>query len=180
MSKYDYDDYDDDLADKFEERRSRKKKKKRWNPNAKWGIALIIELIIIMGLGYGIVRVYLHDKYQKFDHVNDMKEEELEKLQAESVKSIRTASARRISFFALFFMVVCSPLIYSSTKKQLIGRVPKDCPAASETFMRFISKCQNQTLIIVKKCRISRIVVRTRSKKDASLLLNPSSGTHTA
>ena len=78
MSKYDYDDYDDDLADKFEERRSRKKKKKRWNPNAKWGIALIIELIIIMGLGYGIVRVYLHDKYQKFDHVNDMKEEELE------------------------------------------------------------------------------------------------------
>jgi len=78
MSKYDYDDYDDDLADKFEERRSRKKKKKRWNPNAKWGIALIIELIIIMGLGYGIVRVYLHDKYQKFDHVNDMKEEELD------------------------------------------------------------------------------------------------------
>ena len=66
MSKYDYDDYDDDLADKFEERRSRKKKKKRWNPNAKWGIALIIELIIIMGLGYGIVRVYLHDKYIPF------------------------------------------------------------------------------------------------------------------
>ena len=78
--------------------------------------------------------------------VETLKEEELEKLQAESVKSIRTASARRISFFALFFMVVCSPLIYSSTKKQLIGRVPKDCPAASETFMRFISKCQNQTI----------------------------------
>lgn len=43
--------------------------------------------------------------------VETLKEEELEKLQAESVKSIRTASARRISFFALFFMVVCSPLI---------------------------------------------------------------------
>lgn len=78
MSKYDYDDYDDDLADKIEERRSRKKKKKRMSSTTKWAIALIIELILIVCLGYGIMRAYLHQKYQKFDHVKDMTVEELE------------------------------------------------------------------------------------------------------
>ena len=77
MSK-DYEDYDDDLADKIEERRPRRKRRRKWSSNAKWGVALILELIVIMLLGYGILRVYLHQKYAKFDHVNDMSEEELE------------------------------------------------------------------------------------------------------
>ena len=78
MSKYDYDDYDDDLADKIEESKKKKKKKKRMSSTTKWAIALIIELILIVCLGYGIMRAYLHQKYQKFDHVKDMTVEELE------------------------------------------------------------------------------------------------------
>ena len=77
MSKYDYDEMDEDLADKLDERRGRRKKKKV-KSNVKWAIALVVELIIIMFLSYGILRVYLHNKYQKFDHVKDMKEEELD------------------------------------------------------------------------------------------------------
>ena len=77
MSKYDYDEMDEDLADKLDDRRGRRKKKKV-KSNVKWAIALVVELIIIMFLSYGILRVYLHNKYQKFDHVNDMKEEELD------------------------------------------------------------------------------------------------------
>jgi LCP family protein required for cell wall assembly len=77
MSKYDYDEMDEDLADKLDDRRGRRKKKKV-KSNVKWAIALVVELIIIMFLSYGILRVYLHNKYQKFDHVKDMKEEELD------------------------------------------------------------------------------------------------------
>lgn len=77
MSKYDYDEMDEVLADKLDERRGRRKKKKV-KSNVKWAIALVVELIIIMFLSYGILRVYLHNKYQKFDHVKDMKEEELD------------------------------------------------------------------------------------------------------
>ena len=77
MSK-DFDENDDDLADKIEERRTRKKRRKPWSTNAKWGIALLLELIIIILLRYGIIRVYLHQKYTKFDHVNDLTVDELE------------------------------------------------------------------------------------------------------
>ena len=45
MSK-DFDENDDDLADKIEERRPRRKKRKRWSSNAKWGVALLVELIV--------------------------------------------------------------------------------------------------------------------------------------
>ena len=74
----DFDDYDDDLADKLEDRRKKKRKKKRWSSNAKWGIALLVELIVIIFMGYGIFRVILHEKYQMFDHVMDLSEEDLE------------------------------------------------------------------------------------------------------
>ncbi len=79
MSRDDFDEMDERLADKLDNPRPKgKRRKKRKNPMAKWGVALIIELLIIMVLGYGIVKVIVHDKYQKFDHVVDMAEEELE------------------------------------------------------------------------------------------------------
>ncbi len=74
MSNLEY----DDVEDVFEEKRPRKKKKKGISSNGKWGIALILELLIIVIMGYGVFRIYLHDKYQKFDHVDDLEEEELE------------------------------------------------------------------------------------------------------
>ena len=80
MSKFDFDDYDeydDNIEDKIEERHIRKKKK-GIGSNGKWGIALVIELIVVVLLGYGIFRNFVHDKYQKFDHVKDMKKEELD------------------------------------------------------------------------------------------------------
>ncbi len=80
MSTVDYDEFDDydDVAGKLEEGRSRRKRKKGLSSNAKWGIALIIELILIMLLGYGLFRSFLHQKYMKFEHVKDMKKEELD------------------------------------------------------------------------------------------------------
>ena len=74
MSKYEYDDIDD----AFEEKPSRKKKKKGLSSTSKWLIALFMELITLVLMGYGVFRIYLHDKYQKFDHVQDLKQEELE------------------------------------------------------------------------------------------------------
>ncbi|MCR4838240.1 MAG: LCP family protein [Eubacterium sp.] len=44
--------------------------------NAKWGIALIIELIIIVGLIFGLVRSYVHNKYSLLD-VQELNKEEL-------------------------------------------------------------------------------------------------------
>ena len=80
MSTVDYDEFDDydDVAGKLEEGRPRRKRKKGLSSNAKWGIALVIELILIMLLGYGLFRTFLHQKYMKFEHVKDMKKEELD------------------------------------------------------------------------------------------------------
>ena len=80
MSTVDYDEFDDydDVAGKLEEGRPRRKRKKGLSSNAKWGIALVIELILIMLLGYGLFRSFLHQKYMKFEHVKDMKKEELD------------------------------------------------------------------------------------------------------
>ena len=74
MSTYEYDETDAI----YEKKVTKKKKKKGLSSTGKWAIALLIELIIIMLMGYGVFRIYLHDKYQKFDHVVDIKEEELE------------------------------------------------------------------------------------------------------
>ena len=73
MSNIEYDEVDE----VFEEKRPKKKRKKGMSSNVKWGIALILELIIIIIMGYGVFRIYLHDKYQKFDHVDDLTQEEL-------------------------------------------------------------------------------------------------------
>ena len=64
MSTVDYDEFDDydDVAGKLEEGRPRRKRKKGLSSNAKWGIALVIELILIMLLGYGLFRSFLHQK----------------------------------------------------------------------------------------------------------------------
>lgn len=80
MSKYDYDEFDDydDVAGKLEDTHSRKRRKRGISSIAKWGIALVVELIVIVLLGYGIFRTYIHSKYQMFDHVKDMSKEELE------------------------------------------------------------------------------------------------------
>lgn len=79
MSKYDYEDYDDmdRIEDKFDERRSRFKKKNGLSSNAKWAIALLVELIMIVVLGFFIMKTYVHSKYQKIQ-VNDLQEEQLE------------------------------------------------------------------------------------------------------
>ena len=44
--------------------------------NAKWGIALIIELIIIVGLIFALVRVYVHNKYNLLN-IQELNKEEL-------------------------------------------------------------------------------------------------------
>ncbi|MCR5104375.1 MAG: LCP family protein [Eubacterium sp.] len=79
MSRYDYEDYDDmdRIEDKFDERRSRYKKKNGLSSNAKWAIALLVELIMIVVLGFFIMKTYVHSKYQKIQ-VNDLQEEQLE------------------------------------------------------------------------------------------------------
>ncbi len=79
MSRYDYEDYDDmdRIEDKFDERRSRFKKKNGLSSNAKWAIALLVELIMIVVLGFFIMKTYVHSKYQKIQ-VNDLQEEQLE------------------------------------------------------------------------------------------------------
>ena len=51
--------------------------KSRRNENTKWIVAFFIELIVIALMSYGVFRVYIHEKYQKLDHVNDMTEDEL-------------------------------------------------------------------------------------------------------
>ena len=79
MSRYDYDDYDEyeDIEDKFEDRRYRKKRKKGVSSTGKWAIALVVELIVIVVLGFLIMKTYVHDKYQKIK-VHDLAQEELE------------------------------------------------------------------------------------------------------
>ena len=79
MSRYDYEDYDDmdRIEDKFDERRSRFKKKNGLSSNVKWAIALLVELIMIVVLGFFIMKTYVHSKYQKIQ-VNDLQEEQLE------------------------------------------------------------------------------------------------------
>ena len=79
MSRYDYDDYDEyeDIEDKFEDRRYRRKKRKGISSTGKWAIALVTELIVIVILGFLIMKTYVHDKYQKIK-VHDLAEEELE------------------------------------------------------------------------------------------------------
>ena len=69
--------YEDDI-ELYEKPTGKRKKKKGMSAAGKWGIALLIELILITVMGYGVFRIYLHNKYQKFDHVVDLKEEELE------------------------------------------------------------------------------------------------------
>ena len=75
----DFDFYDDDLSDKIEDDGvKRRKKNKRKNTNLRWAIALVVELIIIVFLGYGIIKTYVHSKYQKFEHVKDIAKEDLD------------------------------------------------------------------------------------------------------
>ncbi|MCR5214582.1 MAG: LCP family protein [Eubacterium sp.] len=81
MARRSYDDIDEELADKLDNPPSSKKKKRRRrrvSPLVKWGIAFIVELILIMILGYGFVKALVHDKYRKFNHVEDMQVEDLE------------------------------------------------------------------------------------------------------
>ena len=52
-------------------------KSRRSNENTKWIVAFFIELIVIALMSYGVFRVYIHEKYQKLDHVNDLTEDEL-------------------------------------------------------------------------------------------------------
>ena len=74
----DFDFFDDDITDKFEDDGIKKRRRKRNNTNLRWGIALIVELIIIVFLGYGIIKTYVHSKYQKFEHVKDIAKEDLD------------------------------------------------------------------------------------------------------
>ena len=74
----DFDFFDDDITDKFEDDGIKKRRRKRKNTNLRWGIALIVELIIIVFLGYGIIKTYVHSKYQKFEHVKDIAKEDLD------------------------------------------------------------------------------------------------------
>ena len=68
--------YEDDI-DLYEKPTGKRRRKRRMSTAGKWAIALLVELIIITIMGYGVFRIYLHSKYQKFDHVVDLKEEEL-------------------------------------------------------------------------------------------------------
>ena len=83
----DFDFFDDDITDKFEDDGIKKRRRKRNNTNLRWGIALIVELIIIVFLGYGIIKTYVHSKYQKFEHVKDIAKEDLD-INAGADKSI--------------------------------------------------------------------------------------------
>lgn len=78
MYEDDFDFYDEDLSDKFDDDGVRKRRKRKKNTNLRWGIALIVELIIIVFLGYGIIKTYVHSKYQKFEHVKDIAKEDLD------------------------------------------------------------------------------------------------------
>ena len=78
MYEDDFDFFDDDITDKFEDDGIKKRRRKRNNTNLRWGIALIVELIIIVFLGYGIIKTYVHSKYQKFEHVKDIAKEDLD------------------------------------------------------------------------------------------------------
>ncbi len=76
-----FDEIDEELADVLDSTpRPRKKKKRRRkvSPLVKWGIAFVFELIVIMVLGYGIMKSIVHDKYRRFNHVNDIQVEDLE------------------------------------------------------------------------------------------------------
>ena len=78
MYEDDFDFYDEDLSDKFDDDGVRKRRRRKKNTNLRWGIALIVELIIIVFLGYGIIKTYVHSKYQKFEHVKDIAKEDLD------------------------------------------------------------------------------------------------------
>lgn len=79
MSRYNFDDFDDDMSNAFEDDSVKKRRrKKKGSPNIKWAIALLLELIIIAVLGVAVVKAYVHSKYQNLDHVNDIKKEDLE------------------------------------------------------------------------------------------------------
>ncbi len=81
MARRSYDDLDEDLADKLDNTppsRKKRKRRRKTSPLVKWGIAFIVELILIMVLGYGVMRALIHDKYQKFNHVTDIKVEDLD------------------------------------------------------------------------------------------------------
>ena len=79
MSRNDETYYDDDEYyedDYYEPEDVRPAKKSRVSSNAKWGIALIIELILIVLLIFGLVRSYVHNKYLLLD-VHEINEEDL-------------------------------------------------------------------------------------------------------
>ena len=59
-------------------RDNNRKKKGRMPANAKWAIALVIELIVIAGLAYGIVRTYTHETYSEVGQVSDIKKDDLD------------------------------------------------------------------------------------------------------
>ncbi len=68
--------YEDSDAEPEENEPVKKSKKGKVSSNAKWGIALIIELIVIVLLIIGLVRSYVHNKYLLLD-VHEIKEEDL-------------------------------------------------------------------------------------------------------
>ena len=68
--------YDEDYEYEDERSSRREGKKKRMSANAKWGIALIIELIVIVGLVLGLVKSYIHNKYLLLDY-HDLNEKDL-------------------------------------------------------------------------------------------------------
>ncbi len=77
MAFQDDNNYDDDYGYDYEEQNVKKSKKKKGiSSNAKWGIAMIIELIVIVLLIIGLVRSYIHNKYNLLD-VHELDEKDL-------------------------------------------------------------------------------------------------------
>ena len=73
---YDDEYYDDEYYEPEDGEPVTKRKKGKVSSTAKWGIALIIELIVIVLLILALVRSYVHNKYLLLD-VHDIKEEDL-------------------------------------------------------------------------------------------------------
>lgn len=71
MPKNSLNDYEE-----YQDASDRRPYKRGLSMNSKWGIALVIELLIIIALIIGIGRTYVHSKYNKLQ-VNDLKQEDL-------------------------------------------------------------------------------------------------------
>ncbi len=71
---YNDDYYNEDYE--YEESYRQKSRKRKMSSNAKWGIALIIELIVIVLLVLALVKSYIHNKYLLLDY-HDLNEKDL-------------------------------------------------------------------------------------------------------